>query len=67
MTERPQQLRSSFPPTPLPFHSNIQQTNPQQQQEEQQPSFGSTMASYMLAGAGVAIGFTIVGAAFGGF
>jgi hypothetical protein len=34
---------------------------------ENQQSLGSSLASYALAGAGMAIGFTIVGAVFGGF
>ena len=41
---------------PLPFEPSNQN----------QQSVGSSLASYMLAGAGVAIGFTIVGAIFGG-
>ena len=40
---------------PLPF-----EPTPQNQQ-----SVGSTLGSYVLMGAGVAIGFTIVGAIFG--
>ena len=42
---------------PMPF-----QPSPQNQQ-----SVGSTLASYSLAGAGVAMGVTLVGALFGGF
>ena len=34
---------------------------------QDQQSVGSSLASYALAGAGMAIGFTIVGAIFGGF
>jgi hypothetical protein len=34
---------------------------------QNQQSVGSTMGSYMLAGAGISIGFSIVGAVFGGF
>jgi hypothetical protein len=34
---------------------------------QNQQSVGSSLASYALAGAGMAIGFTIVGAVFGGF
>jgi len=34
--------------------------------QQNQQSVGSSLASYMLAGAGMAIGFTIVGAIFGG-
>jgi hypothetical protein len=34
---------------------------------ENQQSVGSSLGSYMLAGAGMAIGFSIVGAIFGGF
>lgn len=33
---------------------------------QNQQSVGSTLGSYMLAGAGMAIGFSIVGAVFGG-
>mmetsp|Transcript_12144 Transcript_12144/g.29312 ORF Transcript_12144/g.29312 Transcript_12144/m.29312 type:complete len:123 (+) Transcript_12144:90-458(+) len=33
---------------------------------QQQESVGSSLLSYMLAGAGVALGFTVVGAIFGG-
>lgn len=40
---------------PLPFEPT--QTN--------QENIGSSVVSYMLAGAGMAIGFTIVGAVFG--
>ena len=45
------------PPPPMPF-----QPSPQNQQ-----SVGSTLASYSLAGAGMAMGVTLVGALFGGF
>jgi hypothetical protein len=41
----------------LPF-----EPNPQNAQ-----AVGSSMVSYMLAGAGMAVGFSIVGAIFGGF
>jgi hypothetical protein len=34
---------------------------------QDQQSVGSSLASYALAGAGMAIGFTLVGAVFGGF
>jgi hypothetical protein len=34
---------------------------------ENQRSVGSTLGSYMLAGAGMAVGFSIVGAVFGAF
>ena len=34
---------------------------------DNQRAVGSTLGSYMLAGAGMAIGFSIVGAIFGGF
>lgn len=54
-----------------------QPSQPQQQRQQhlpfepshhqQQQSVGSSMVSYMLAGAGVAMGFTLVGAIFGGF
>mmetsp|Transcript_29711 Transcript_29711/g.36182 ORF Transcript_29711/g.36182 Transcript_29711/m.36182 type:complete len:107 (-) Transcript_29711:98-418(-) len=43
---------------PLPF---VPDTNTDQQQ-----SLTSSLGSYMLAGAGVALGFTLVGAIFGG-
>ena len=45
------------PPPPMPF-----QPSPQNQQ-----SVGSTLVSYSLAGAGVAMGVTLVGALLGGF
>ena len=48
--------QNSLPRQPLPFEPSNQN----------QQSVGSSLASYMLAGAGVAIGFTIVGAIFGG-
>jgi len=41
----------------LPFEPNTQN----------QQSVGSTLASYALSGVGVAMGFTLVGALFGGF
>lgn len=55
-----------------------QESQPVEHQEQRQPlafepspenqhSVGSTLGSYMLAGAGMAIGFTLVGALFGGF
>ena len=50
-------LPPSQHPRPLPFEPSSQN----------QQSVGSSLASYVLAGAGVAIGFTIVGAIFGGF
>lgn len=34
---------------------------------QNQQAVGSSLGSYMLAGAGMAIGFSIVGAIFGGF
>jgi hypothetical protein len=66
---RKRQVPSVVPP---------QVTSPQQIQERRQPfafepttqnqqSVGSTMGSYMLAGVGMSIGFSIVGAVFGGF
>lgn len=48
--QQPQQARH-----PLPF-----EPSPQNQQ-----SVGSTLGSYMLMGAGVAVGFALVGALFG--
>lgn len=33
--------------------------------DEDKQSFGSSMGSYMFAGAGMALGFTLVGAIFG--
>ena len=50
-------LPSNKQPPPLPFEPS----------QQNQTSVGSSMASYMLAGAGVAMGFTLVGAIFGGF
>lgn len=35
--------------------------------QENRQAVGSSLGSYMLAGAGMAIGFSIVGAVFGGF
>lgn len=42
--------------TPLPFEPTTQN----------QQAVGSTLGSYVLMGAGVAVGFAIVGALFGG-
>lgn len=42
---------------PLPFEPN----------QQNQQAVGSSLASYVLAGAGMTIGFSIVGAIFGGF
>jgi hypothetical protein len=66
---RKRQVPSVVPP---------QVTSPQEIQESRQPfafepttqnqqSVGSTMGSYMLAGAGMSVGFSIVGLLFGGF
>jgi hypothetical protein len=51
-TQHQQQLARN----PMPF-----EPSPQNQQ-----SVGSTLGSYMLMGAGVAMGFTLIGALFGG-
>jgi hypothetical protein len=40
---------------------------PFQPSRQNQETVGSSLGSYMLAGAGVAIGFSIVGAVLGGF
>eukprot|EP00531_Pseudo-nitzschia_arenysensis_P003443 CAMPEP_0116131270 /NCGR_PEP_ID=MMETSP0329-20121206/8918_1 /TAXON_ID=697910 /ORGANISM="Pseudo-nitzschia arenysensis, Strain B593" /LENGTH=97 /DNA_ID=CAMNT_0003625693 /DNA_START=174 /DNA_END=467 /DNA_ORIENTATION=+ len=57
-----------------PDHLPQQQSPPQQQvnlpfqpSQQNQQSVGSTLVSYSLAGAGVAMGVTLVGALFGGF
>ena len=53
---------------PVPDHSVQVQSQklPFEPTQTNQESIGSSMVSYMLAGAGMAIGFTIVGAIFGG-
>jgi hypothetical protein len=65
------------PDVPAEMGQQSQQFDLQQQQQRQglpfeptqqnQQSVGSSLASYGLAGAGMAIGFSIVGALFGGF
>jgi len=50
------QPQQQVPRNPMPFE-------PTQQNQE---SVGSTLGSYMLMGAGVAVGFALVGALFGG-
>jgi uncharacterized protein GlcG (DUF336 family) len=56
-------------------NTSLQQQTPQQQQQQQTPMAFEPSAqnqeslgigSYMLAGAGMALGFTLVGALFGG-
>ena len=65
-------------PVEINRQDHLQTTQQQQQQQlppvlpfepstRNQQSVGSTLASYTLSGAGVAIGFTLVGALFGGF
>ena len=53
----PDHLPAEPQPPPMPF----------QPSQQNQQSVGSTLASYSLAGAGVAMGVTLVGALFGGF
>jgi hypothetical protein len=52
-----QQANDNHRSQPLPFEPS----------PENQQSVVSTLGSYALAGAGMAVGFTIVGAVFGGF
>ena len=58
-------------PNHLPTEQNNDNSNnqplPFQPSHQNQQSVGSTLASYSLAGAGVAMGVTLVGAIFGGF
>ena len=49
----------------VPVHSTQSQRLPFEPTQTNQESIGSSVVSYMLAGAGMAIGFTIVGAIFG--
>ena len=54
---------------PSPDHLPVEQQPPMpfQPSPQNQQSVGSTLASYSLAGAGVAMGVTLVGALLGGF
>jgi hypothetical protein len=70
---RKQRVPSIRPSLPTEVQDSPQNV-PQQRQPlafepsaENQQSVGSSLGSYMLAGAGMAIGFSIVGAIFGGF
>lgn len=51
----------------VPIESHQQFPLPFQPSHQNQQSVGSTLASYALAGAGVAMGVTFVSAIFGGF
>lgn len=69
---------SASSPAPARDHTQVQEFRPQPPQRSQiqplpfeptpqnQQSLGSSLASYVLAGAGVAMGFMLVGAIFGG-
>mmetsp|Transcript_5128 Transcript_5128/g.7703 ORF Transcript_5128/g.7703 Transcript_5128/m.7703 type:complete len:92 (+) Transcript_5128:239-514(+) len=57
----------SVPPPQDESWNNRSQPLPFEPSPANQQSVGSTLASYALAGAGMAVGFTIVGALFGGF
>jgi len=50
---------------PLSLQDNKQMNLPFQPSPQNQEAIGSTLVSYMLAGAGMAFGFAIVGAIFG--
>jgi hypothetical protein len=56
------------PPEHFLSHHQHQQRNPLlfEPTPQNQQSIGSSMASYALAGVGVALGFTFVGVLFGG-
>lgn len=57
LIEKQQQRQNVLPFTPsASFHH----------QQQQEPSLGATLVSYMIAGVGVALGVTVVGAIFGG-
>jgi hypothetical protein len=51
---------------PTSLQQNRQINLPFEPTQQNQQAIGSTLASYMVAGAGMAVGFTIVGAIFGG-
>ncbi|KAG7336720.1 hypothetical protein IV203_036122 [Nitzschia inconspicua] len=64
------QLQPHQPPQNLPYYQQQQQQAqpplPFEPTHQNQQSIGSSMASYAIAGAGVALGFTLVGILFGG-
>ena len=62
-------LVAQHPSSDAPDHlpAEHQQSLPFQPSDQNQQSVGSTLVSYSLAGAGVAMGVTLVGALFGGF
>ena len=51
----------------LPAENHHRSSLPFQPSDQNQQSVGSTLVSYALAGVGVAMGATLVGALFGGF
>lgn len=63
-------LRTHEVPAEVEHNSQVglqRQGLPFEPNRQNQQAVGSSLASYVLAGAGMSIGFAIVGAIFGGF